>query len=152
MKKVSVNDIIKEVIRNNNNRALQKKQILQVTLKEDNVVFADEHWLKTAIDNIVSNAIKYSPFGKNIYVTAETREGDALIKIKDEGQGLTEDDKKKIFTQYQRLSARPTDGESSTGLGLSIVKDIIEFHNGKVWVESKKGEGAEFIIRLPGNH
>jgi signal transduction histidine kinase/ligand-binding sensor domain-containing protein len=151
MKNVSVNDIIKEVVRNNNNRALQKKQKLQVTLKEDNIVTADEHWLKIAIDNIVSNAIKYSPFGKNIYITSETRDSDVLIKIKDEGQGLTEEDKQKMFTQYQRLSARPTDGESSTGLGLSIVKDIIEFHKGKVWVESKKGEGAEFIIQLPGN-
>ncbi len=54
-----------------------------------------------------------------------------------------------MFVRYQRLSAKPTDGESSTGLGLSIVKDIIEFHKGKIWVESKVGSGAEFIIQIP---
>ncbi len=92
MKNVSVNEMIKEVVKNNSNRAIQKNQTLRLTLQDDNVVSADEHWLKIAIDNVVNNAIKYSPRGKNINVTSEKRNGNILIKVKDEGPGLTEED------------------------------------------------------------
>ena len=152
LKKVSIKEIINEVIKNNNSRAIQKGQTLTTNLQEEIDVKADEHWLKVAIDNVVNNAIKYSQLGKSIHVTSENINGSVYIKVKDEGQGLTEEDKNKMFTRYQRLSAQPTDGESSTGLGLSIVKDVIEFHNGKIWAESEEGKGTEFIIQLPAIH
>jgi signal transduction histidine kinase len=152
LKNISINEIIKEVIENNSSRALQKKQLLHINLQGDYIVTADEHWLKIAIDNIINNAIKYSPLEKNIYVSTEKSGDNILIKVRDEGQGLTDEDLGKMFMRYQRLSARPTDGESSTGLGLSIVKDIIEFHKGKIWAENKEGTGAEFFIQLPINH
>jgi len=152
MKNISVNEIIRRVVKDNHNRTIQKQQTVQLNLQEDNFTTADEHWLKIAIDNVINNAIKYSPFGKNIYVTSERESGKILIKVKDEGPGLTEEDMKRIFTRYQRLSAQPTDGESSTGLGLSIVKDIIEYHGGNIWAESREGKGAEFMIQLPINH
>jgi len=69
--------------------------------------------------------------------------------VEDEGPGLTEDDKEKIFGKFQQLSATPTGDESSTGLGLSIVKQIVEKHEGRVWVESERGEGSTFFIALP---
>jgi signal transduction histidine kinase len=72
------------------------------------------------------------------------------FSVSDEGQGLSDADKTKLFGQFQRLSARPTSGESSTGLGLSIVKNIVELHGGKVWAESAgKGKGATFFVELP---
>jgi len=152
MKNISINEIIKEVVENNSSRALQKRQLLNINLQEDYIVTADDHWLKIAIDNIINNAIKYSPLAKNIYVSTEKNGDNILIKVRDEGQGLTDEDLGKMFMRYQRLSARPTDGESSTGLGLSIVKDIIELHKGKIWAENKEGKGAEFFIQLPINH
>ena len=70
--------------------------------------------------------------------------------MRDEGPGLTDEDKGRLFGKFQRLSARPTGGESSTGLGLSIVKQLVELHAGRVWAESDgPGAGARFHVELP---
>ena len=71
------------------------------------------------------------------------------VRVKDQGPGLTDEDKKNMFQQFRRLSAQPTAGEISTGLGLTIVQKIVEMHNGKVWAESEEGQGTTFIIELP---
>ncbi len=73
------------------------------------------------------------------------------IEVQDEGPGISADDMKKLFGKFARLSARPTGGEHSTGLGLSIVKKMVEAMNGKVWCESEVGKGATFIVDLPIN-
>ena len=70
------------------------------------------------------------------------------VRVRDEGPGLTDDDKAKLFSRFQRLSAQPTGNESSTGLGLSIVKKIVEMHGGRVWAESVLGEGSTFIVEF----
>lgn len=71
------------------------------------------------------------------------------IEIEDQGPGITEADMKKLFGKFARLSAQPTGGEHSTGLGLSIVKKLVEAMNGRVWCESQPGKGAKFIVELP---
>jgi signal transduction histidine kinase len=72
------------------------------------------------------------------------------LEVKDEGPGLTEEDKARLFGRFQRLSARPTGGESSTGLGLSIVKQLVERHGGRVFAESEgRGHGSTFVAELP---
>jgi signal transduction histidine kinase len=71
------------------------------------------------------------------------------IEIEDQGPGITEADMKKLFGKFARLSAQPTGGEHSTGLGLSIVKKLVEAMNGRVWCESEPGKGAKFIVELP---
>ncbi len=148
LKAASVNKVLSDVIKNNYKRALQKGQTIITYFDNDCSVLIDEHWFKIAFDNIISNAIKYSPFDKQIFASTEISDSKVTIKVKDEGQGLSPDDMEKLFNRYQRLSAKPTAGESSTGLGLSIVKDIIDFHKGKIWAESSSGEGATFIIQL----
>ncbi|MBK9249946.1 MAG: sensor histidine kinase [Ignavibacteria bacterium] len=71
------------------------------------------------------------------------------IEVRDEGPGMSADDMKKLFGRYVRLSAKPTGGEHSSGLGLSIVKKLVEVMNGQVWCESEIGKGAVFIVELP---
>jgi signal transduction histidine kinase len=71
------------------------------------------------------------------------------VEVQDEGAGISPDDMKKLFGKFARLAARPTGGEHSTGLGLSIVKKIVEAMNGRVWCESELGKGATFIVELP---
>ena len=73
----------------------------------------------------------------------------AKVSVRDQGPGVSEEDRIKLFGEFQKLSARPTGGEASTGLGLSIVKKILDAHNGNIWVDSKPGEGAAFIFTLP---
>ncbi len=114
---------------------------------------ADPGRVKQIIENLISNAIKYSPPEKTIAVAISLRYDDRLglmtrLTVKDEGPGLTEDDKQKLFGKFQRLSARPTGQESSTGLGLSIAKQLVDLHDGRLWVDSVHGQGATFILEL----
>ena len=142
----------------------------------NDVVLADEQALMQVLDNLVSNAVKYSPEGKNVYVRIKAKgasetlreqkakeqmssEPSSFIRLEvaDEGQGISKDDMKRLFGKFARLSARPTGGEHSTGLGLSIVKKMVEAMNGRVWCESEFGDGlpsglqtgATFIVELP---
>jgi signal transduction histidine kinase len=114
-----------------------------------NPVFADEQAVIQVLDNLISNAVKYSPYGKNVVVSVTPTDATIRISVQDEGQGISPDDMKKLFGKFARLSAQPTGGEHSTGLGLSIVKKMVEAMNGKVWCESEVGRGATFIVELP---
>jgi signal transduction histidine kinase len=137
-------------------RAAEQKEIdIDVEIPDESPVCADALALQQVIDNIVSNAVKYSPKGKKIFVwvrgeeSAKEQTRTFLLSVQDEGQGLTEEDKKKLFGKFVRLSAQPTAGEHSTGLGLYIVKRLVESMGGSVWCESVFGEGATFFVRLP---
>ncbi|TAE26220.1 MAG: hypothetical protein EAZ92_11000 [Candidatus Kapaibacterium sp.] len=112
-------------------------------------VHADKQAMMQVLDNVISNAVKYSPRGKNVVVRIQSRNEAVRIEVQDEGEGISEEDMKKLFGKFARLSARPTGGEHSTGLGLSIVKKMVEAMNGKVWCESELGKGATFIVELP---
>ena len=101
------------------------------------------------LENLVSNAVKYSPPGKNIFVRLQHSAEAVRCEVQDEGPGLSPEDQKKLFGKFARLSAKPTGGEHSTGLGLSIVKKMVEAMNGKVWCESELGKGATFIVEFP---
>lgn len=110
---------------------------------------SDESVFVQVLDNLVSNALKFSPAHRNIYVRVKELSERIRIEVQDEGPGLSNEDKKKLFGKFARLSARPTAGESSTGLGLSIVKTMVEAMNGTIWCESELGHGAKFCLELP---
>jgi signal transduction histidine kinase len=106
--------------------------------------------MREAIDNLISNAIKYSPIGGKIAVVVSHEQNNTIIRIADEGAGLSPEDLGRLFGRFQRLSAKPTAGESSTGLGLSIVKRIIDMHGGRVNADSQgPGLGSTFTVILP---
>jgi signal transduction histidine kinase len=117
---------------------------------EEKIRFKSDHLFLTQIlENIIVNAIKFSGPGSEIFVKAERQKDKIVFSIKDHGPGLTEEDKTLIFKKFQKLSAQPTGGENSTGLGLSIVKKYIDLLNGEVWVESKEKKGSTFYVALP---
>ncbi len=131
-------------------RAEQKAQTLTSHIEQNCIVKGDEERLKEIIDNLISNAIKYSPHGKAIDVRIYHREKCVVFEVRDEGQGFSQDEKEKLFKKFQRLTAKPTGGESSTGLGLAIVKQLVEMHGGRVWAESAGlGKGSTFAFELP---
>ena len=147
---VDVAALVTEVTDANLPLAVNKQQTISVSAPPNFVTMCDADRIREAIDNLVSNAIKYSPIGGKITVGV-THEGDnTVIRIADQGAGLSPEDLGRLFGRFQRLSAKPTAGESSTGLGLSIVKRIIDMHGGDVTAESAgPGQGSTFTVTLP---
>jgi len=142
--------LLAEIVASNRALAEKKEQTIRLLSPPKQMWMCDPDRLREAVDNLLSNAIKYSPIGGSIELSMSADDDGAVIVVKDEGAGLSADDLSRLFGRFQRLSAKPTGGESSTGLGLSIVKRIVELHGGSVSAESAgPGRGATFTIRLP---
>jgi signal transduction histidine kinase/CheY-like chemotaxis protein len=142
--------VLAEVAASNRAMAERKRQIIQFSSPPHQLWNCDPDRLREAVDNLLSNAIKYSPHGGAIRLSMRLDEDAAVISVQDDGPGLSQDDASRLFGRFQRLSAKPTGGESSTGLGLSIVKRIVELHGGRISAQSDgPGKGATFTIRLP---
>jgi signal transduction histidine kinase len=113
------------------------------------VIQTDSVVVDAVLDNLLTNAIKYSPPGKQIRIRV-TVEPDAVVcSIQDEGPGLSPEDQARLFQRGVRLSTMPTGGESSTGYGLAVAKELITRLGGTLWCDSRLGEGATFSFRLP---
>ncbi|MCZ6693398.1 MAG: sensor histidine kinase, partial [Bacteroidetes bacterium] len=125
-----------------------KKNIDLVVSKQTGGVEIDLNYFTQVLENLLSNAIKFSPNNKQIEINVSNSGETTRLEVIDQGPGLTADDHKRIFGKYQRLSAKPTGGESSTGLGLSIAKKYVEAMKGKIWCESEEGKGAKFVVEF----
>jgi signal transduction histidine kinase len=147
---VDAGALVREVVAANRPSAERKSQIVSVAAPEDLVLSGDQDRLREAIDNLVSNAIKYTPSGGSIGVQVNAVPDGIEISVRDDGAGLMPEDMARLFGRFQRLSAKPTAGESSTGLGLSIVKKIAELHGGRISARSDgPGRGSTFTLVLP---
>jgi signal transduction histidine kinase/FixJ family two-component response regulator len=147
---VDIAALTNEVAEANRPLAVNKQQTITVSAPPQLLTMCDTDRIREAIDNLVSNAIKYSPIAGKIAVVVTQDEDNATIRVCDEGAGLSPEDLGRLFGRFQRLSAKPTAGESSTGLGLSIVKRIIDMHGGEVTAASAgPGQGSTFTITLP---
>ena len=143
-------ELIKNNISQNVFFADKKSQKLIFVCNEENLsILCDKDKIEQVINNLISNAIKFSPIGKNIWIKVEKNDNQFVTSVIDEGQGIPESELKSIFNSYQTTSVESTAGEKSTGLGLAIVKKIIEAHDGKIWVESEVGKGSCFTFSLP---
>lgn len=116
---------------------------------ENQIIKTDMNFLKRVIYNLISNALKFSPFERQIFVTVENADNHFLISVKDEGPGISEEDQKRLFHKFVKLSHRPTNSESSSGLGLFIVKELLKSIQGEVNVKSAVNEGSTFTVKLP---
>ena len=129
--------------------AREKGTVLETSIEDEGKIVGDNKRLSQVIDNLVTNAIKFSPSASTIRIYLTGTDQGIRFAVADQGPGLTDEDKSIMFKDFQRLSARPTAGESSTGLGLSIVKRIVDAHGGDIRVESEYGKGATFIMDIP---
>lgn len=151
----NLGDLVHRVVQENELYATSKDIRLHYreTLAAECWGSVDRVRLGQAIDNLVNNAIKYSPVGREVWVELTLRIVDGAdrvhVEVRDQGPGLTPEDVGQAFGPFQRLSATPTGGEYSTGLGLSIVKQMVELHEGWVWIESEAGKGATFLVEIP---
>ncbi|MGJ4888586.1 ATP-binding response regulator [Bradyrhizobium sp. HKCCYLRH3099] len=147
---VDIAALVHEVVEANQPLALNKQQVIAVSAPPQLSTMCDIDRVREAIDNLLSNAIKYSPIGGRISVDVSGDGDNTSIGITDQGAGLSPEDLGRLFGRFQRLSAKPTAGESSTGLGLSIVKRIVDMHGGEVTAKSDgPGAGSTFTITLP---
>lgn len=148
---VNISSLVGGVVAEYRERAAAKNISLHCKAEETLVWNTDRTYLHEIAENLLSNAIKYTPLGKNVFVRVHQSAGVLRIEVQDEGPGLSEEDHSKLFGKFARLSAQPTGGEHSTGLGLNIVKKMVEALSGKVWCETEYGMGATFIVELPAN-
>ena len=147
---VDITVLVQEVAEANRPLAARKQQTITVAAPANHIAMCDADRVREAIDNLVSNAVKYSPIGGAIDLLVGEEDGGILVQVSDQGAGLSPEDISRLFGRFQRLSAKPTAGESSTGLGLSIVKRIVDLHGGRIAVESAgPGQGATFKMTLP---
>jgi len=126
----------------------KKKIDLELSLGELPPISFDQDAITQVIGNYIGNAIKFSPSNTKIIIATEDQGGNIRFSVCDEGPGISEDDQK-LFKEFQTLSAKPTGGEKSTGLGLAITQKLIHLHSGHVGVQSRLGQGATFFFTLP---
>jgi signal transduction histidine kinase len=141
--------LVKDLVEANQPLAGRKDQTIDVAAPQTLLSVCDPDRMREAIDNLLSNAIKYSPPGSRIEVGVAEEDGRTVIRVIDQGPGLAPEDMARLFERFQRLSARPTGGEPSTGLGLSIVKRIVDLHNGVVGVQETGPTGSTFTVAIP---
>jgi signal transduction histidine kinase len=129
--------------------SINKKIELQLDHHLEKQVKSNPGYISRILDNLVSNAIKFSKSGSTINVKATIVNGTLTLMVKDNGPGFSEDDKKLLYQRFKKLSARPTGGESSNGLGLAIVRTLVDRLHGEISLTSEWGNGSEFAVRIP---
>jgi two-component system sensor histidine kinase VicK len=120
-----------------------------VTSLESLFITVDESKFMQVITNLLSNALKFTPDTGNIEIIVEELEKNVLIKVKDNGIGIPADKQPFLFDKFTKARRQGIHGEPSTGLGMSIIKRIIEWHQGRIWFESTEGNGTTFFIEIP---
>ncbi len=137
---VNINELINRIIQQNYSHSSSKNIAVLYEPQSEIIITLDEYRTHQIIENILDNAIKYSPRSSKVLIktnqNTEKIASGLRIMIRDTGPGLTDEDKKGLFLKFNRLSARPTAGEASTGLGLFITKSLVDLQGGALWVES----------------
>ncbi|MCX7045150.1 MAG: hybrid sensor histidine kinase/response regulator [Candidatus Sumerlaeota bacterium] len=148
---VDINELARDVLERNAGYAAKKRITPHLDLEGGSLlVNADKSRLNQVLENFVSNAIKFSPQGKQVTVCTRKTERGVLVEVRDSGPGLTDEDMKKLFVKYAKLSNMPTGGEKSSGLGLAICRKVVEMQGGKTGARNNPEGGATFWFELPG--
>jgi hypothetical protein len=149
LRRLEIQDFLSDLVKTHQLLAKSKQTQITLQVSRSMGLLADPHRLRQAMDNLISNAVKYSPPGSLIQVHAGVVAEGYRIEVIDEGPGILLKDRGRLFEAFTKLSAKPTAGERSTGLGLAITKWIIMEHGGEIGVDSTPGKGATFWVVLP---
>jgi two-component system sensor histidine kinase SenX3 len=147
--RVSIGAVISQAVDRNRVAAESHRISLVPSGKISAEVFGDEQLLVTAVDNLISNAVQYSPDGSRVGVGVTSDDGVVEISVTDQGVGIPDDEKDRVFERFFRVDAARSRNTGGSGLGLSIVKHVVQNHGGDVRVWSQQGRGSTFTIRLP---
>lgn len=150
MKSGELEEVVKRRIHLNQIIAAKKNIKIEMKVESSPTINFDHERIGQALDNFLSNAIKFAPHDSTITVTLKADGMWSLVEVADEGPGIPEEERDKLFGEFQRLSATPTGGEKSTGLGLAIVGAIVKAHGGRVGaLNGKERKGSVFFFALP---
>jgi ligand-binding sensor domain-containing protein/signal transduction histidine kinase len=130
----------------------QKNISIAKTLLSGKNGYADKNMIEMVMRNLITNAIKFTPENGKIWISFIEKDHDLQIEVRDNGVGISPQDQGKLFRIDSDFSNKGTNGEAGTGLGLIICKEFIEINNGRIWVESKPGEGSSFFFTIPVNN
>jgi two-component system NtrC family sensor kinase len=146
---VGLEIILRYTIDNLNQQIIEKKQNLEVSVQENlPKIRGNPIRLRQVVDNLLVNAVKYTPSGGSIIVDLHSEDDQVVLSVADTGVGIPASDQPHIFEKFYRASNAPK-GTPGTGLGLAIVKSIVENHQGRIWLESGIGKGSKFVIMFP---
>jgi signal transduction histidine kinase/Flp pilus assembly protein TadD len=145
---IDLSALVNYIVDDFQHRASQKGIEIVFTQDDKIKINTDENAIYSILDNLISNALKYSSEGAFVFIKLNKTDK-VTVKIKDNGLGIQDSEKEKVFSKFARISNKPTAGENSTGLGLSIVKRLTELIGGKVYFESEFGKGTTFTLELP---
>ncbi len=149
VEEIDLSDFMKTIVRHHNKLAALKGTKIVMVSRPSGSMQADGKRVGEVLDNLVSNAVKYSPPGSTVKLRVSRLSPGWHFEVQDEGPGISEKDRSRLFQDFARLSARPTGGEKSTGLGLAIARRIVEAHGGQIGVVSEPGNGATFWFNIP---
>ncbi len=149
LKRDSLEKLLRERVRIQQFFAQKKDIDLHIDCSEFADFPFDANRIGQVVDNLIGNAIKYSPAGKSVHVRLEKNGEKAKVSVEDQGPGIPEKDRAKLFRHFQKLSAKPTGGESSSGLGLAIARRIVEEHQGTIGVVNARDSGTIFSFEIP---
>lgn len=145
-----LNDVVRILAERHDRLGSEKNIRVDLEPAAKTEAFGDPLAVEHVLENLFSNAIKFAPPGTRVTVRIEAgNPGTVRVRVMDRGPGIDEADRKRLFQRYVRLGARPTSGESSTGLGLSIAKQLTEAMHGNLWYEPRPGGGSTFVFELP---
>ena len=149
-KAINLNDIITGFIKSNDSYARKKGVSLSSELCDDlPLVTADVLRIGVVVENLIGNALKFSPPDSHVVVRSRLADETVFIEVNDQGPGLNENDMDLLFVKHAKLSNKPTGDESSTGLGLAICKQLIGLHGGDIGAKNNTGDGITFWFSLP---
>ncbi len=147
---VCLREQTQKAVRNFEQHSLRKNISVTLDAPAHSVrVMGESRSLICCVENLISNAIKFSPRDTSISITVSDENGHGIFRIEDEGPGIKDEEVELLFGKFTRLSARPTAGEASTGMGLHIVNELVTVMGGTVSYERRSGGGARFVIELP---
>jgi two-component system CheB/CheR fusion protein len=142
-----INKLVEEIM--GESRMLSNTHMLHFESSGGVNANADRAKIGQVINNLISNAIKYSPKGSHVVITSETKDDNLLISVTDEGVGIKPKDQEKIFQRFYRAEEDEYNSISGFGIGLYLSSEIIQRHKGKIWVKSEEGKGSTFYFSIP---
>jgi signal transduction histidine kinase len=147
---LDLREIVNEAVERFGGKAKEKEiELGALLINRPITAYADPDMLRQVLDNLLGNALKFTGNGGRISVDAAKKGKEIAVSVVDNGMGMTKEDQSRIFKRFVQLVRIPGAGEKGTGLGLVIVKSLVEAQGGRIWVESEPGKGSKFTFTIP---